>query len=561
MNKRINAVLCTATVLGLGAAALAVPTTAAQAAASQPRQFSARVVHERVILDFGTELLPKDLKVHLRKKGTTARVATVTSFTAVPEAGIEPCPDSCGDPVTAAVPVQTAPLKLAALGEYTVDVEYDGPQGENVSHKDKTGLNYQVRPSFANLKASNPVSLAAPQTEVSGDIKLYDPRNGALKPYPGTFTARTGTVTTQVTPNAQGHFASKLTVSGAESGAKPSDHDATYVHFAGEANGVKDQDSLPVQVTPGAAARITLDSPTLTGPFGTNGTIGGTVTWKAPDGTWKPAPAGLRVAVNAAPAPAKYLTTDGTGRFGASFSLPFTDDDPWQVRTDSPWVATTEQKLTVDTTGGTAFHDFTAQLYSHKVVTVRAKLDVVEIPSGTPYSSNVDIQYSADGKTGWTTVGGTLVHTDPGYSRTESLSGDIPDPGPGFVRLQYAGTPNFRGSVTPAVRLNERKATAISEFNAAPEPVKKGQPITVTGKLTETDAARTPLVGATVHYYFRPAGSTKWQGMGSTRTLADGSFSRKFPANVTGTWNARFLYVTSPHFFSLSRYDEVVVTP
>ncbi|MFB6522966.1 hypothetical protein [Streptomyces sp. NPDC056401] len=544
MNNRINAVLCTATVLGLGATALAVPTTAAQAAAAvQPRQFSAHVVHERVILDFGTEPLPKDLKVHLRKKGTTARVATVTGFTAAPEG------------------VQTAPLKLAALGEYSVDVEYDGPQGEPVSHKDKTSLNYQVRPSFTNLKASKPVSLADPQTVVSGDIKLYDPRNGALKPYPGTFTARTGTVTTPVAPDAQGHFASKITVNGAESGAKAADHDSTYVHLAGEANGIKDQESLPLPVTPGAAARITLDSSTLTGPFGTSGKIGGTVTWKAADGTWKPAPAGLRIAVNTSPTEAKPLTTDGTGRFEGSFPLPFTDDAPWQVRTDSPWVSETAQNVTVDTTGGTAFHEFTAQLYSYKVVGVRAKLDVVEIPSGTPRSSNVDIQYSADGKTGWTTIGSTSVRTDPGYSRTEYVSGEAPDPGPGFVRLQYAGTANFRGSVTPAVRLNERKATAISEFNAAPEPVKKGQPITVTGKLTETDAARTPLVGATVHYYFKPTGSTKWQGMGSTRTLADGTFSRKFPANETGTWNARFLYVTSPHFFSLSRYDDVVVTP
>ncbi|MFE4262556.1 hypothetical protein [Streptomyces sp. NPDC056883] len=543
MNKRINGVLCTATVLGLGAAALAVPTTAAQAAVFKPLQFSARVVHEQVILDFGTAVVPKDLKVHLRKKGTTARVATVRSFTAAPEG------------------VQTAPLKLAALGEYAVDVEYDGPQGEPVSHKDKTSLNYQVRPSFTNLKASKPVSLADPQTVVSGDIKLYDPRNGALKPYPGTFTARTGTVTTPVTPDAQGHFASKITVNGAESGTKAIDADATYVHLAGEANGIKDQESLPVRVTPGAAARITLDSSTLTGPFGTEGKIGGTVTWKAPDGTWKPAPAGMRVAVNTTPAAAKYLTTDGAGRFEGSFPLPFTDDDPWQVRTASPWVAETAQNVTVDTTGGTAFHDFTAQLYSSKAVWVNAKLDVVESPAGTPYTSSVAVQHSVDGKTGWTTVGWKWVNTDPGRSRTESVGGEIPDPGPGFVRLNFEGNPNFRGSVTPAVRLNERKATAISEFNAAPEPVKKGQPITVTGKLTETDAARTPLVGATVHYYFKPAGSTKWQGMGSTRTLADGTFSRKFPADVTGTWNARFLYVTSPHFFSLSRYDDVVVTP
>ncbi|WP_407838716.1 hypothetical protein ACE1OC_23825 [Streptomyces sp. DSM 116496] len=543
MNNRINAVLCTATVLGLGAAALAVPTTAAQAAAAfKPLQFSASVVHERVILDFGTEPLPKDLKVHLRKKGTTARVATVTGFTAAPEG------------------VQTAPLKLAALGEYAVDVEYDGPQGEPVSHKDKTSLNYQVRPSFTNLKASKPVSLADPQTVVSGDIKLYDPRNGALKPYPGTFTARTGTVTTPVTPDAQGHFASKITVNGAESGAKAVDHDATYVHLAGEANGIKDQESLPVAVTSAATARITPDSPDLTGPFGTNAKVGGTVTWKAPDGTWKPAPVGMRIAVDRGSAPAAYVTTDGAGRFEGSFPFPANDDDPWRVRTDSPWASAPEQSLTVNTTGGTSFSDFTANLYASGAVFLRAKLNLVEIPSGTARWADVDIQHSADGKTGWTTINSASVRVESGNS-TEYLNPTIRNPGPGFLRLQFADTPDIRGSVTPAVRLLDRKATAISDFNAAPEPVKKGQPITVTGKLTEADAARKPVVGATVHYYFKASGTTAWKAMGSTRTLADGSFSRKFPANVTGTWITRYVYVTTPHFYSSSREDEVVVTP
>ncbi|MCX5124555.1 hypothetical protein [Streptomyces sp. NBC_00347] len=569
MNNRINAALCTATVLGLGAAALAVPTTAAQAAtAFKPLQFSARVVHERVILDFGKAVPPKDLKVHLRKKGTTARVATIKHFTAVPENGIEPCPDGCGDPVVYAVPIHTDPLKLAAFGEYTVDVEYDGPQGENVSHKDKTSLNYQVRPSFTNLKASKEVTLSDPETVISGDIKLYDPRNGALKPYPGTFTARTGTVATPVAPDAKGHFTSKIRISGAETGSlpfdpatKPFDTHSPFIHLTGEANGVKEQEALRVGVLQGEASRVTLDSPTLTGPFGTDGKIGGIVTWKAPDGTWKPVPAGLRVAVNTAPSTVKYMLTDGTGRFQGSFPLPLDDDEPWQVRTDSPWVAEEGQKLPVDTTAGTSFGTFTAEYLAYKAVRVSAKLNLVEIPSNAPSWVSVDFQHSADGKTGWSTFDTTTVRTEPGGTTTGSIDRDLRYPGPGFVRVQYAGTPDIPGSATPAVRLIDRKATAISGFNAAPEPVKRGQPITVTGKLTEADAGRAPLAGVTVRYYFKATGDHSWTGMGTTKTAADGSFSRKFTASTTGTWNARYLATDTAYLYASSRHDEVVVTP
>ncbi|MET9853440.1 hypothetical protein ABZY57_10885 [Streptomyces sp. NPDC006450] len=52
---------------------------------------------------------------------------------------------------------------------------------------------------------------------VSGDVKIYDPRDLSYKPFAGaTLTRRIGTVATPVTADAEGHFASKVTLTGNE---------------------------------------------------------------------------------------------------------------------------------------------------------------------------------------------------------------------------------------------------------------------------------------------------------------------------------------------------------
>lgn len=103
--------------------------------------------------------------------------------------------------------------------------------------------------------------------------------------------------------------------------------------------------------------------------------------------------------------------------------------------------------------------------------------------------------------------------------------------------------------------------TSIPQFNAAPEPVKKGKPITVTGKLNHTAPTAKPFAGQTVHYYFRPAGTTTWKVMGYSKTAADGTFTKSFTADRTGSWKARYVLADATHLYSVSRVDEVVVTP
>ncbi|MCX5125516.1 hypothetical protein OG898_19690 [Streptomyces sp. NBC_00193] len=551
MNKNISAALCTMTAL---AAVLSVPT-AAHAADPFPKGVVATTENEKVnvYLQTGGDTLPENLKVHLRVKGTTARVATLTRFV---EGAPGDCEPSCGH---GSVRFQADVPKLAVLGDYTVDVEYTGTRGEPVLHQDKATLNYRLRPVFSGLKSANAVSLDRRDTTLSGDIKLYDPRDGSQKPYAGAaFTAASGGVTTALVADAQGHFASKVTVHGTDGdpvydprGGKLLGWE-TAVSLSTEANGKKEQARAAVPVTP-VEARIALDSTTVTGPYATRGKVGGSFTWKAEDGTWKPAPGAMGLVIHS-----DSVATVTAGRF--TWSRELTEDTSWRVSERNAWVSAESQDVKVDVTGGTSFPSLTAKVDRNKIVRLLGEFNRGQIPAGIN-AVTVEVQYSADGKTGWTTRQKVEDYIGFPMSGVHTLRTALPYPGPGFVRMRYAGTPDINGSVSSPVQVVPRTETAIPEFNAAPEPVKKGKPITLTGKLTQADPAREPLAGQYVHYYFRPAGSTEWKAVGYSFTGADGTFTRKYTATQSGSWSARYQVTDEAHYVSSSRVDEVVVTP
>ncbi|MCX5405362.1 hypothetical protein OHA37_15880 [Streptomyces sp. NBC_00335] len=549
MKKRISAVLCTATALG---AMLAAPT-AAHAADSHPG-FGTDASSWGVDLAFGTTEQPKGLKVHVRAKGASTPVATITSFFRK-----ERCVMWCDNVAPLYEDLfATGPLRLPALGQYVVDVEYEGTEGEPILRQDRATFDYQLEPVFENLKTSNGVvSLAQPDTVLSGDLKIHDPRDGSRKPFAGgAITRRVDAVTTPFNADAQGHFQHKVAFTGVENvlvSGNDLDYGSTFanIDLATTLNGVKEQRSVRVDVSP-TSARITLDSPKLTGAYGTLGKISGTLTWKAADGTYKPPPAGFYVQVGS-----RGVQTDAAGRFTRPVS--FLTDTQWTVAESSDWLYEAPSQVTVDTTAGTLFTGFTAAADKNKTVNVKAGFARGQIPAGVT-SLKVDVQTSADGKTGWTTRKSVDVATKPGDNTAASIDTTLPYPGPVHVRLQYAGTTAIHGSVTPAVKV-ARTATAIPEFNVNPEPAKKGRPLTVTGKLNHADPTWKPFAGQTVHYYFRPAGTTTWKVMGNSKTTADGTFTKTFTADVTGSWATRYDQTDATHFFAVSRIDDVIVSP
>ncbi|MCX5406397.1 hypothetical protein OHA37_21290 [Streptomyces sp. NBC_00335] len=548
MKKLISTALCTATAM---AAMLAMPT-AAQAADPHP-EFYASTQHEQVVLYVESLKRPAGLKVHLRKKGTAQRVLTVSEFVSMPYD--DPCSEaaSCMDPS----PFGTAPLKLAALGEYDVDVEYTGTQGEPILHKNKTTLNYRLRPLFSNVKNSKPeLSLADRDTVVSGDINLYDPRDSSTKPLTGgAVTTVHGAAPASLTTDANGHFEGGITANGSSGFRNDDGKPATSIGLATEVNGARDTDYFEVSVAP-VETRVALDSTNVSGPYGTEAKVTGTVTYESPEGTWKPVPAGIDVSVGF-----KQVLTDDSGRFTRTTQL--SRDTTWEAQVKDQWAQSQAQSVTLTVGPGTTFNRPTAWVSASKTVSVTGALGLYRIPAGIT-SLKVDVQYSADGQTGWTTRKSVDVAlmpgTNPGSSLTLPVRTTLPYPGAGHLRLQYAGMQTLHGSTSSTVKA-VRTMTAIPEFNAAPEPVKKGKPITITGKLNHADPTWKPFAGQTVHYYFRPAGTFTWKVMGYSKTAADGTFTKTFTATQTGYWQARYALADDTHFIAAGRVDGVIVTP
>ncbi|MFF3214834.1 hypothetical protein ACFYYB_29875 [Streptomyces sp. NPDC002886] len=549
MKKRISAVLCTATALG---AMLAAPTAAH--AADPYRTFRTYANSSSIGLAFPVPEYalerPEGLKVHVRAKGTSTPVATITDFTESTH-----CVETCDlDTPVWEMSLETGPVRLAALGQYTVDVEYRGTEGETVLHKDRGTLDYRLEPVFEGVSAGD-LSLAKRDTVVAGTVQIQDPRDSSKKPYAGgPLTVQLGKATTSIAADAQGRFTSKLKLVGNEPVYQDnwqSSASHVPVTLTASVDGFKKLNTARAHVNT-MRARIALDSSKQTGAYGTRGKISGAVTWKSPDGTYKPVPAGTKISAGR-----ENRVTDAAGRFTASPM--FLDDAPWTVVENSPWLYGSGTQVAVNTTAGTRFLGFVATVDKDKTVQVSALFDRARIPAGTT-SLKVEIQHSADGKTGWTTRKSLNVPTDAGSNTSANIDTKLPYPGAGHIRLLAAGTATIHGSVTPAVKV-ARVMTAIPDFNASPEPVKKGQPLTITGKLTHSIPTWQPLPQQTVHYYFRPAGSTAWKLMGHSTTGDGGTFTKTFTAGATGSWTARYEETGVTHFAASSRVDEVVVTP
>ncbi|MCO5994991.1 hypothetical protein [Actinoallomurus rhizosphaericola] len=90
----------------------------------------------------------------------------------------------------------------------------------------------------------------------------------------------------------------------------------------------------------------------------------------------------------------------------------------------------------------------------------------------------------------------------------------------------------------------EKGNTQIKALNAAPEPVRAGGKVTVTGRLMHVKYRQAPwyigYAGKPIRVYFKATGASSWRLMGSTTTGRDGRFRKSFTARKTGAWRAYF---------------------
>lgn len=149
-------------------------------------------------------------------------------------------------------------------------------------------------------------------------------------------------------------------------------------------------------------------------------------------------------------------------------------------------------------------------------------------------TSSIDLEFSVDGKTGWKYV--TFGSTD----ETGHLATNVVADRDGYWRARFIGGADHLSSVSATDYVDVKYRTSISSFNAAPEPVKKGATLTVSGKLNRYVSVWGPLGGKTVYIYFRPYGSATWSYMGVAGSDRYGKWSKGFKASRDGTWMAKY---------------------
>ncbi|WP_234354526.1 hypothetical protein [Streptomyces sp. NRRL WC-3618] len=448
------------------------------------------------------------------------------------------------------------PVHLDTLGEYTIDVEATNSGGETTVQQNAGVLRYKKQPVITGFTVTPTTpNIEAKLVTASGDLVLRDPSTRATEAMPGaSVDVRLGdSVEETVTTDDQGHFSLAREVS--EGGWARAEYrsDLGYAGVPG------------VAISPKAApTRLILDKNSFHLVADAEMKVTGRLEYRS-GSVWKPL-AGIPLELdykNSSITDATKATTNTAGRFtfvrrvygNATFEVGFPPYpyNAWIVRT-----ATADVKVKVTSTS--RFTEFTAAQDD------RAQLDITGIVdlSGNYYSGRikVDIQYSADGRTGWRTK--KTVQTGFGQQFiVERLQGDAD----GYWRLRYAGDSarDFKGTTSRAVR-KVRALTRIISANATPEPVRKGATLTVKGVLQEAKPASTvgwtswkAYGGKWVQILFRPRGENTWYLMGSVKTGRNGSFAKGIRAPMDGTWVPVHLEPDSRHFDGAGAEDYVDV--
>jgi hypothetical protein len=170
-----------------------------------------------------------------------------------------------------------------------------------------------------------------------------------------------------------------------------------------------------------------------------------------------------------------------------------------------------------------------------------------------PGYGTVRLQFSTDGRT-WQNKGTGAVSEGRFEIR-------VPAQRDGYWRAYVPDDDGYLviPSVSNADHVDVKYRTWWTDFNASPEPVKKGATITVKGRLhRDKNGVQGPGPHAPVYVYFKRAGTTTYTQVATATTDSNGWFKKTFKASVDGTWMAVYKE-TSGYLKSTSQGDFVDV--
>ncbi|MFE5858574.1 HtaA domain-containing protein [Streptomyces sp. NPDC056500] len=162
------------------------------------------------------------------------------------------------------------------------------------------------------------------------------------------------------------------------------------------------------------------------------------------------------------------------------------------------------------------------------------------------------IESRAKGSTTWTKATSVTTGTKGTFSASVTASKDSD------WRARSVGTADRAAAVSSSDYVDVRLKTAISSFNAGPEPVRKGRAITVGGTLRSLDGSWKNTASQSVTIWFKADGAKTWSKQSTVRTNSKGAFTKAFTANKDGSWKAVFT-ATSSRLGTTSGSDRVDV--
>lgn len=440
--------------------------------------------------------------------------------------------------------------QLPSYGSYHVTVSAQDSDGDSTSAADATTVDVEPKPVFADRSIS-PAVLDVEHTHVmlSGRISLFDPITGDTSPLAGkalsvtaenaysTVTAADGSYAIDVAPRLNGENATSVPVSLSFWIANP-DGTSTYV--------LVDSKNLPVVVSP---SRIRLDHSSVQIKFGAKASSSGVVEYLY-DGTWRPAKG---VALDMG-----YYATATSGA-GGRFTLtdpymPY-DDSTYTVETSrdsylaDPYLTASHTQFKVDVINRTNICFCSSWIDEYSDLHIQGSMNGSN--GKVPPNRKLYLQQSADGKTGWKSLGWFNTKSDG----TFDLAGYVSVP-KGYWRLYSAGSSDYQSGYSNSVHFN-RTATRITGFNAGPEPVRKGHTVTATGTLQRLSGTKWVAFGKQrVYILFQAKGKKSWTQLGSVKSDSHGHFTARFTAKQDGTWVG--VYLASGSYVDAESYHDYV---
>jgi hypothetical protein len=335
----------------------------------------------------------------------------------------------------------TARVKLPALGSYHIDLSVADQAGDTLTATDAGIFYYMVQTLFRGVTVDrHSVDIDHQQVRIAGTFLGREPGTGAVSPLAGypLYILNNYWQDTDLTSAADGTFSAVETVTeqGPLQVSYPYDNGHLFYSSSGSAEFPIKLVSSPTRIVEHlSATRI---------PYGGTISASGTLQWKAASG-WQPL-AGKTVGADGCGIQGSTTTdADGDFSFPAGPSLQGLDctlttgwqsDDPFKKDAAAAPKATIVQPV--------SFLDFAAARTDAGDVTVEGHLAFPG--SGTPWPVPADVQFSANGKSGWTTVdsGVTAEWDGTGYG----FGATVPSTTAGYWRATFTGGKQFANATS-----------------------------------------------------------------------------------------------------------------